>query len=115
MKEISYYDLAKRVGDMVLNIYIRHQEDLGEWDIYNGEYEYCYVHETKKECEKDSDKCEYEYYEIYQDYIITESGAEYLKTFTNEIVFYNERLNMYIWGITHFGTSWDGVFTKIRE
>ena len=27
---------------------------------------------------------------------------------------YNEQLDMYLWGITHFGTSWDYVLTDVK-
>ncbi len=50
--------------------------------------------------------------EIFQYYIITESGAEILQKI-DEIVFYNENLDMYLWGVTHFGTAWDYVLTDI--
>ena len=54
------------------------------------------------------------YEEIYQYYIISDNGAEILKDYTNEIIFYNEALDMYVWGVTHWGTSWDYVLTDIR-
>lgn len=52
--------------------------------------------------------------EIFQYYIISDEGARILKDWTNEIVFYNEELDMYIWGVTHWGTSWDYVLTDIK-
>jgi hypothetical protein len=115
-EKISYLDLAKRIGDCVLNNTVRSElQGEYEFDIYNGKYEYCIKHETKEECEKNSNNFEYESYEIYQDYIISESGAEYLAKYTDEIVFYCEKLDLYIWGITHFGTSWSYVFTNIKQ
>lgn len=51
--------------------------------------------------------------EIFQYYIISESGANILCEFTDEIVFYNEDLDMYVWGVCHFGTTWDYVLTDI--
>ena len=51
--------------------------------------------------------------EIYQYYIVDCSGAEILRE-ANEIVFYNEELDMYVWGVTHWGTSWDYVLTDIK-
>lgn len=51
--------------------------------------------------------------EIYQYYIVSSRGAEILEKI-NEIVFYNEELDMYVWGVTHFGTSWDYVLTDIK-
>lgn len=52
--------------------------------------------------------------EIFQWYIISDSGANILKSYTNEIVYYNSVLDMYLWGITHSGTAWDYVLTDIR-
>lgn len=52
--------------------------------------------------------------EIFQWYIISDNGASILKAYTNEIVYYNSELDMYLWGITHWGTSWDYVLTDIR-
>lgn len=51
--------------------------------------------------------------EIFQYYIVSDRGAEILKEI-NEIVFYNDRLDMYVWGVTHYGTSWDYVLTDIE-
>lgn len=114
---VSYEELARRVGECVMNNNIRNSEEFQDsFELYNGEQSYCTTHETKDECEKDDyTTCNDEYYDIYQDYIITQGGAEYLARKTNEIVFYSEKLEMYIWGITHFGTSWSGVFTDIKE
>ena len=50
--------------------------------------------------------------EIFQYYIVSNSGAELLQEI-GEIVFYNWELDMYLWGVTHFGTSWDDVLTDI--
>lgn len=50
--------------------------------------------------------------EIFQYYIVSDSGARLLEEI-NEIVFYNEELDMYVWGVTHWGTSWDYVLTDI--
>lgn len=52
--------------------------------------------------------------EIFQWYIISDNGASILKDYTNEIVYYNSELDMYLWGVTHWGTSWDYVLTDIR-
>ena len=57
---------------------------------------------------------EQDYYpDIFQYYIVDYNGAEILKEI-NEIVFYNEELDMYVWGVTHFGTSWSYVLTDIK-
>lgn len=51
--------------------------------------------------------------EIFQYYIVDDRGAEILQEI-NEIVFYNEELDMYVWGVTHFGTAWSYVLTDIK-
>ena len=51
--------------------------------------------------------------EIYQWYIVDDWGGRLL-TKINEIVYYNETLDMYLWGVTNYGTSWDYVLTSIK-
>ena len=95
---LDYHTLSKIVGDMVLNNNLmQYMGSLG-WELENGG-------------ETDEDD---EYYEIYQWYIISDAGARFLEEYTDEIVYYNEDLDMYLWGITHFGTSWDYVLTDIK-
>ena len=53
------------------------------------------------------------YEEVYQYYIISDNGADILKRYTHEIVMYNAELDMYVWCVTHWGTSWDYVLTDI--
>lgn len=55
-----------------------------------------------------------EYQEVFQWFIVDDWGARLLQQETNEIVYYNETLDMYLWGVTHFGTSWDYVLTSIK-
>ena len=95
---LDYYTLSEIVGDCIQNDYIFHYAGAKNWELENG-------------FEDDVDD---EYLEICQYYIISCEGARILKHFTNEIVYYNEDINMYLWGITHFGTSWDYVLTDIK-
>lgn len=88
---LDYKTLSDMVGDCILNNNIT-SEYIEEWDPINGDYDQ----------------------DIYQYYIITDAGADVLMEFTDEIVFYNERLDVYVWGITHFGTSWDYVLTDVK-
>lgn len=59
------------------------------------------------ESEQDDDQ------EVFQWFIVDDCGARLLQDI-NEIVYYNEELNMYLWGITHYGTSWNYVLTSIK-
>lgn len=52
--------------------------------------------------------------DVFQHYIISKMGAEILHEWTDEIVYYNEDLDIYMWCVTHFGTSWDYVLTDIE-
>lgn len=73
--------------------------------------------EALEELEKAKDELEEEQQttdaEIYQYFIISYSGKQILEENTNEIIFYNEELDLYVWGITHWGTAWDYVLTSI--
>ena len=51
--------------------------------------------------------------EIYQYYIISDNGAEILKEYTNDPIYYLPVLDCYVWGVTHYGTSWDYVLTDV--
>ena len=92
---LDYHTLARIVGDCVLNNNIVEHTGYENWEYVSG---------------LDDD----EGAEIYQYYIITDSGADFLMKYTDEIVWYNEELDMYVWGITHFGTSWDYVLTDMK-
>ena len=68
------------------------------------------LQDNNNELEREQD----EQPEIFQYYIVSDAGAELLKEYTNEILFYNEDLDLYLWGVTHYGTSWDYVLTDIN-
>ena len=62
---------------------------------------------TELESEQDDDP------EVFQWFIVDDWGARLLRDI-NEIVYYNDTLDMYLWGVTHFGTSWNYVLTNIE-
>ena len=65
--------------------------------------------------EEKKDDLEYENYEtpeVFQMFIVDDAGADILKEI-NEVVYYNEELDMYLWGVTHYGTAWSYVLTDI--
>lgn len=68
------------------------------------------ITEKIEELEREQDETP----EIFQYYIIDDNGAEILKDLTDEVVFYLPYLDIYIWGVTHYGTSWDYVLTDIE-
>jgi hypothetical protein len=88
---LDYKTLSEIVGDCILNNVIR-AETMEDWEIISGEF---------KEM-------------VFQDYIISEYGYKLLSELTDELVFYNEKLDIFVWAITHFGTSWDYVLTDVE-
>lgn len=52
--------------------------------------------------------------EIFQHYIVNDYGAEIIQEWSNYPLFYCEDLDLYIWGVTAFGSSWDCVLTQIE-
>lgn len=94
MKRISYAELIKNENIILCN------------NIVNLELE--------PYCGSDYDEEDNEYALIYQYYIITEQFAEYLSQATDETVFYCPMLEVYVWGVTHFGTAWSGVYLDIK-
>ena len=51
--------------------------------------------------------------DVFQWFIVDDWGAILLQDI-NEIVYYNKKLDMYLWGVTHYGTSWGYVLTSIK-
>ena len=95
---VDYGTLAKSFDAVLNNEIIQKTYEIGYWENVAG-YEY----------DEETDT----YAEIFQYYIVDDRGAEILQE-ANEIVFYNEELDMYVWGVTHWGTSWDYVLTDIK-
>ena len=94
---VDYRTLAKSFYAVLNNDIMDKTAEIGYWDIF---------------CGADYDEETDEYNEFYQFYIVSDSGARILEE-AKETVWYNEELDMYVWGVTHWGTSWDYVLTDI--
>ena len=94
---LDYHTLGKMVGDAVMNNNVMSYTGFEEWELVNG-----------------FDVEEEVFYDIYQYFIITYRGANVLRMYTDEIVYYHEELDMYVWGVTHYGTAWEYVLTDIE-
>lgn len=93
---VDYATLAKSFDAVLNNGIISSTAEIGYWEIVSG-------------AEFDEND---EYVDVFQWYIVSDSGAQILEDF-NEIVYYNDTLDMYVWGVTHCGTSWDYVLTDV--
>ena len=102
-------DLEEKLSDLNDELLILDDEETEEINRINSEIEK--VQERIEALREEEDSYNQE---IYQYFIVSNSGAEIIKEWTNDPLFYNEELDMYVWGITHFGTSWDYVLTDIR-
>ena len=51
--------------------------------------------------------------EVFQWFIVSDNGAQMIQDYTDEILYYHEDLDIYLWGVTHYGTSWDYVLMDI--
>lgn len=88
---LDYYTLSEAFNSVLNNDIMYKTEEIGYWDQING---------------NDDD--------IFQYFIVDDKGAKIIQEYTNNPLFYNEELDMYVWGITHYGTSWDYVLTDIK-
>lgn len=71
------------------------------------------IGEKSTEIEELEDEIEYYSPEIMQYYIVSDNAVDIL-ALNNEIVYYIDTLDLYVWGVTHWGTSWDYVLTNIK-
>ena len=140
---VDYATLAKCFDAVLNNDIMNLTYDIGYWDQVSGiidntdeieeleekkdeleekqeenklieQYKYlCYEIENIKQEIEDLESEQDEEQEVFQWYIVDDCGARLLQEI-NEIVYYNETLNMYLWGVTHYGTSWDYVLTSIK-
>lgn len=98
------YDTFSRAFNHVLNNSIF---ELGQgigygWELVNGlDFDY----EEEEEIIENP--------EVFQWYIVSDSGAQIIQDYTNEILYYHDELDIYLWGVTHWGTGWDYVLTDI--
>ena len=137
---VDYATLAKSFDAVMSNDIISKTSEIGYWDQVNGVIDnYEEIEELRekieelenaitaeqdeqtsaaiRELEEQIEELEEEqdsYPEIFQYFIISEQGANILEDYTDEIVYYNSDLDMYVWGVTHWGTSWDYVLTDIK-
>lgn len=91
---LDYRTLARMLENVILNNSIRSETlgVIGEWEIVAGEFDQM----------------------VAQDFIISRYGYEILKDYTDELVFYNDVLNVYIWAVTHWGTGWAYELTNVK-
>ena len=135
-KENGYLDYATfaKAFDAVMNNSIMENTcEIGYWEQENGiidnseeieeleeqiEYleegfeEYTDIQEKIDELKGEQEQSYNQ--DIFQYFIVSDQGAEMIKQYTEDPLFYNETLDMYVWGITHYGTAWSYVLTDVN-
>lgn len=135
---VDYATLAKCFNAVLNNDIMKLTYDIGSWEQVSGTVdntdEIEELEEKRDELEKENEKnpSQIIYNEIYeindriteleseqddeqevfQWFIVDDGGAKLLQDI-NQIVYYNETLDIYLWGVCHYGTSWDYVLTDI--
>lgn len=96
-KRLSYYNLFYHDESLILcnNII----NDIDDMELVNGA-----DYDEENDC----------YEDIYQYYIIDDNLANRLIENTNEIIYYHNRLDIYILGVSHYGISWQYVLTEFK-
>ena len=136
---VDYATLAKAFDAVLNNDIMNLTYDIGSWEQVSGTIdnseEIEELEEKKDELEDENDESPSQILEneidllnekieelereqnddeeVFQWFIVDDWGARLLQEI-NEIVYYNEKLNIYLWGVTHYGTSWDYVLTNIK-
>ena len=107
------YETMEQVGGFIDN-----SEEIEELErqIYEGEESGDLSQEEIDDIQDKIDELQNEQDEIpevYQWYIVSDNAKSILED-AEQIVYYDEELDIYVWGVTHFGTSWDYVLTNIK-
>lgn len=92
---VDYGALAKSFNHVLANEIMTAVDD---WEIISG---------------RDYDEETDDYREFFQYYIVDWNGKQILED-AEECVYYSESLDLYVWAVDHFGTSWDYVLTDIQ-
>ena len=113
---VDYATLAKAFDAVLNNDIMSLTYDIGYWEQVSGTVDNSDEIEELEEKRDELEELENEqneYQEVLQWFIVDDWGARLLQDI-DEVVYYNEKLDMYLWGVTHYGTSWDYVLTDIK-
>lgn len=98
----------EELGSILSDMINEDKEDTEEYQKIEEEYNN--IVEKIEELQEEEENQQ----EIFQYFIVSDNGAEIIKQYTNDPLFYNEELDIYVWGITHYGTGWDYVLTDVK-
>jgi len=116
---ISYATLSKQFDVVLCNNITEIDPDI--WDnVESGEIETYFnkdweeiTREEWEALEEQGEETHEQFKEFYQFFIIDRNGAEWLEQ-AGEVVLYSDVLDVFIWCVDHWGTSWAYVMTSIK-
>ena len=110
-KTISYRELADKLHGIVLCNNATQVDEFWHESIIVGPLLEKKLDEDREEYGEEYGI--YDYLEsIYQTFIIDDTAARDLVNHTTELVSYSDTLDVFLWHVTHYGTSWNGVHTQ---
>lgn len=116
---ISYYIMAKCFDAVLCNNICEVDEFLFDniisgtlYSYYDKEGNELSQEEYNEKLENDEEVDEV-YDDVFQWFIVSDNALHLLEE-AGELVLYSEKLDCYIWGVKHYGTSWQYVFTNIK-
>ena len=120
----NYLDNYRTLQEIVrgipgTNIVEKTEGIIGNWELISGDMFYysdgirTYTRKEAMERKDEYLKEDGEARIISQYLIISEAKARFLMQESDELIFYNDELNMYVWEITFCGMLWTGVLTHI--
>lgn len=126
---VDYATLAKSFDAVMCNDILSTTAEIGYWDMVSGSnvtYEdsdgnildYEEYTDKLEELQERLEDAEAEdnlelISELENEIDDLKNSEQYSEIFQYFIVYYNETLDLYVWGVTHWGTSWDYVLTDI--
>lgn len=124
-KRKNYADMVDFCTDsLIMNNYIvpELEKDGYLFEPYCGDYMEYYdkngeemTREEYEEKYNNGEEVYEEYRDIYQYFIIDGGAADRFADYTNELILYNEALDLYLLCVCHFGTSWQDVAANWKE
>ena len=116
---LDYATMAKCFGCVLCNKiaqvdpYIFDNLECGDYyEYYDQNWEQI-TREEYDELNEQGEETHEQEIEVFQWFIVSDNALDLLRE-ANELVLYSEALDCYIWGVTHWGTSWDYVLTSIK-
>ena len=110
-KEYEFAALAGKATDYADELFEDENTEKAEYFYKLADY---YKSKEEEACEEKYNLEDWQEPEVFQWFIVSDNGADLIQRYTDDPLYYNGELDMYLWGVTHWGTSWDYVLTDVK-